>query len=224
MSMITNDWLPALEPEFHKPYYQRLYDFIRREYTEYKLCPESDDLFNAYHATPLKDVKVVILGNQPYSTDGYANGLAYAANGSGRLPTHLENIYKELHNEFGYQIPNNGDLTKWTKQGVFLLNNVLTVREHAPSSHRFKGWEEFTDATIRILNEQDRPMVYMLWGKEVFAKSRLLTNPKHFVLVAPHPSPLSAYRGFFGCNHFIKANDFLVANGLEPIDWQIMDK
>lgn len=224
MSKITNDWLPALEPEFHKPYYAKLYAYIKSEYEAHTIYPNVDDIFNAYHMTPLEDVKVVILGNQPYIKEGQADGLAYSAKSSIRLPMQLSNIFQELHTDIGCYMPKNGDLSKWAEQGVFLLNCLLTVHENAASSHRCKGWEEFTDATLRILNDQDRPIVYMLWGKEAQSKMRLLNNPKQLVLTATHPSPLAVHKGFFGCKHFSKANDFLSAKGLPTIDWQIEDK
>lgn len=224
MSKITNDWLEVLEPEFSEPYYKKLYSFIRSEYNTRTIYPSSEDIFNAYHATPLSEVKVVILGNQPYSTEDISDGLAFSSKSIGRLPEQTKNIFKELQADVGCYIPNNGDLHKWAEQGVFLLNNLLTVRAHAASSHKSKGWEKFTDATLHAINEQDRPIVIMLWGKEAESKKSLFGNPKHLVLTAPHPSPLSAYRGFLGCKHFSKANNFLIANGLSPIDWQIENR
>ena len=175
MSAISGDWLEAVKGEFHQPYYAKLYKTVMTEYQTRKIFPPADDLFNAFHFTPLNEVKVVILGY----------------------------------------------LEKWAKQGVLLLNTVLTVRAHQANSHRGIGWEQFTDAAIQVLNEQDRPIVFLLWGRPAQMKKSMLNNPKHLILEAPHPSPLSAYRGFFGCKHFSKTNEFLVANGLEPIDWQI---
>lgn len=221
MAQINNDWLQVLEPEFHKPYYNKLYNFVKNEYNTHVVNPSADDVLNAYHATPLKDVKVVILETQPYIVSGVSDGLAYSTKLKNRLPRQLDNIFTELHLELGCYIPNNGDLHKWTEQGVFLLNCWLTVRENASGSHKCKGWEEFTNATMRAINEQQRPIVIMLWGKEAEKKKHLLTNKEHLVLTAPHPSPVSAYRGFFGCNHFIQANEFLSEHGLTPIDWQI---
>ena len=220
---IDNDWREPLRPEFGKAYYRQLYSFVKSEYETKTVYPPSEDIFNAYNRTPLSKVKVLILGQDPYHEPGQAHGLSFSVNPGIDIPPSLVNIYKELHDELGLAIPNNGYLTKWADQGVMLLNTVLTVRAHQAFSHAKHGWEEFTDATIRILNEQDRPIVYLLWGKPSAQKAEMLTNSRHLVLKAPHPSPLSAYRGFFGCGHFKKANEFLEANGVEPIDWQIED-
>lgn len=178
-------------------------------------------MFNAFDFTPLDQVKVVILGQDPYHNDGQANGLCFSVRKDVDIPPSLVNIYKELHNDCGCYIPDNGCLEKWARQGVLLLNTVLTVRAHQANSHRGIGWEQFTDAVIRTLNEQDRPIVYLLWGRPAQTKQSMLDNPKQLVLTAPHPSPLSASRGFFGCGHFSKTNEFLEKNGLPPIDWQI---
>lgn len=218
---IDNDWLDPLKGEFSKPYYARLYKYIKNEYETRQIFPPVNDIFNAYKYTPLSEVKVLILGQDPYHDVNQAHGLCFSVNPGIDIPPSLVNIYKELNDDMGCYIPNNGYLVKWAKQGVMLLNTVLTVRAHQANSHRNIGWEEFTDATIRVLNEQDRPIVYMLWGKPAQMKESMLNNPKHLILKAPHPSPLSAYRGFLGCKHFSKANDFLVKNGLEPIDWQV---
>lgn len=221
MGAIQNDWLAPLSPEFKKPYYKSLYTKIREEYTTHEIFPPSDEIFTAFELTPLSEVKVVILGQDPYHGNGQAHGLCFSVKPDVETPPSLVNIYKELNSDLGCYIPDNGYLTKWAEQGVLLLNTVLTVRAHQANSHRGIGWEEFTDAAIRILNEQDRPIVYLLWGKPAQMKKSMLNNPKHLILEAPHPSPLSAYRGFFGCRHFSKTNEFLVKNGLEPIDWQI---
>ncbi len=221
MSAITNDWLNVLKDEFKKPYYKRLFDFVREEYKTRQIFPPADDIFNAYHLTPFKDVKVVIIGQDPYHNVGQAHGLCFSVAKDVDIPPSLVNIYKELHDDLGCYIPNNGFLEKWAKEGVLLLNSVLTVRAHQANSHQGKGWEEFTDATIRALNEVDRPIVFLLWGAPAQKKAAMLNNPKHLILKAPHPSPLSAYRGFFGCKHFSKTNEFLKENGLKPIDWQI---
>lgn len=221
MSMITNDWLPALEPEFGKPYYKDLYRFVLQEYRTAQVFPPAEDVFNAFHLTPLGQVKVVIIGQDPYHNVGQAHGLCFSVKPEVEIPPSLVNIYKELEDDLGCTIPNNGYLAKWAKQGVLMLNTVLTVRAHQANSHRGKGWEQFTDAAIRALNEQDRPIVFLLWGGPAGQKASMLNNPKHLVLKAPHPSPLSAYRGFFGCRHFSKTNAFLEANGIQPIDWQI---
>ena len=192
MAMIMNDWLPAIQGEFKKPYYRELFQFVKEEYSRAVIYPPADDIFNAMHFTSQKEI-----------------------------PPSLQNIYKELQDDLGCYIPNNGYLKKWADQGVLLLNTVLTVRAHQANSHQGRGWEQFTDAIIQAVNAQDRPIVYMLWGRPAQSKIPMLTNPKHLILKAPHPSPLSAYRGFFGCRHFSQANDFLKANGIEPIDWQI---
>ncbi len=224
MAMIDNDWLPVLEPEFRKPYYAQLYRFVRQEYHEHVIYPPAEDIFNAFHLTPLHKVKVLILGQDPYHGEHQAHGLCFSVQESQpEIPPSLVNIYKELQDDLGCKIPNNGCLTKWADQGVLLLNTVLTVRAHQANSHQGRGWEQFTDAVIRAVNEQDRPIVYMLWGRPAQSKIPMLTNPKHLVLTAPHPSPLSAYRGFFGCRHFSKANQFLSEHGVEPVDWQIPD-
>ena len=221
MGAIQNDWLVPLSPEFKKPYYANLYKKIREEYASTQIFPPSDEIFTAFELTPLAEVKVVIIGQDPYHGDGQAHGLCFSVKPDIETPPSLVNIYKELNSDLGCYIPNNGYLTKWAKQGVLMLNTVLTVRAHQANSHRGIGWEEFTDAAIRILNEQDRPIVYLLWGKPAQMKKSMLKNPKHLILEAPHPSPLSAYRGFFGCQHFSKTNAFLKENGLAPIDWQI---
>ena len=221
MGAIQNDWLQPLAPEFKKPYYAALYKKIKEEYSTRQIFPPADEIFTAFELTPLSDVKVVIIGQDPYHGDGQAHGLCFSVKPDIETPPSLVNIYKELNTDLGCYIPNNGYLTKWAKQGVLMLNTVLTVRAHQANSHRGIGWEEFTDAAIRILNEQDRPIVYLLWGKPAQMKKSMLNNPKHLILEAPHPSPLSAYRGFFGCHHFSKTNEFLKENNLEPVDWQI---
>ncbi len=219
--MIENDWLQPLAPEFKKPYYRKLYSTVLHEYQSRQIFPDSRDIFNAFQFTPLQKVKVVILGQDPYHEPGQAHGLSFSVKPGVDIPPSLQNIYKELQDDLGCYIPNNGYLKKWADQGVMLLNTVLTVRAHQANSHQSIGWEEFTDAAIRILNEQDRPMVFLLWGRPAQSKKRMLNNPKHLILESAHPSPLSAYRGFFGSRPFSRTNDFLVKNGLEPIDWQI---
>lgn len=221
MAMIQNDWLEPLKPEFRKPYYRDLFRFVGEEYATRKIFPPSDDIFNAFHLTPLHEVKVVILGQDPYHNNGQAHGLCFSVKPEVEVPPSLVNIYKELHDDLGCEIPNNGCLTKWARQGVLMLNTVLTVRAHQANSHRGQGWEEFTDAAIKVLDEQDRPIVFILWGSPAQRKAQMLHNPKHLILKAPHPSPLSAYRGFFGSRPFSQTNDFLMKNGLTPIDWQI---
>lgn len=223
MPPISNDWLLPLKPEFGKPYYKKLYYTITEEYRERQIFPPADDIFNAFAYTPLHNVKAVILGQDPYHGEGQAHGLCFSVKPDVEIPPSLVNIYKELQDDCGCRIPNHGYLTKWAEQGVLLLNTVLTVRAHQANSHRGIGWEEFTDAAIRILNEQDRPIVFILWGRPAQMKKSMLNNPKHLILEAPHPSPLSAYRGFFGSRPFSRTNKFLVQHGVEPIDWQIED-
>ena len=221
MAAIQNDWLDALKEEFRQPYYKKLFQTVNEEYRTRQFFPPADDIFNAFHLTPLHEVKVVILGQDPYHGAGQAHGLCFSVRPGVDIPPSLVNIYQELHDDLGCTIPNHGCLTKWAKQGVLLLNTVLTVRAHQANSHKGIGWEEFTDAAIRKLNEQDRPIVFMLWGRPAQAKKSMLHNPRHLILEAPHPSPLSAYRGFFGSRPFSQANRFLEAQGVEPVDWQI---
>lgn len=222
MGMISNDWLPAVSEEFKKPYYRTLYSYVKEEYSKTTVYPPADDIFNAFHFTPLSKVKVLLLGQDPYHNVNQAHGLSFSVLPSQKdIPPSLQNIYQELHDDLGCFIPNNGYLKKWADQGVLLLNTVLTVRAHQANSHQGKGWEKFTDAVIQAVNAEDRPIVYFLWGKPAQSKMAMLDNPKHLILKAPHPSPLSAYRGFFGCKHFSQANTFLEEHGIEPIDWQI---
>lgn len=221
MSAINNDWLSMIQPEFSKAYYRELYNFVKDEYSRNVVYPPSEEIFNAFHFTPLSKVKVLLLGQDPYHNVNQAHGLSFSVKPGQDIPPSLQNIYKELNDDLGCYIPNNGYLKKWADQGVLLLNTVLTVRAHEANSHKGQGWEQFTDAVINAVNSQDRPIVYLLWGAPAQKKIPMLTNPKHLVLKAPHPSPLSAYRGFLGCKHFSQCNDFLVKNGVEPIDWQI---
>lgn len=221
MGMIENDWLAELEPEFRKPYYKTLYEFVKTEYSTTQVFPPADDIFNAFHLTPLSQVKVVILGQDPYHNTGQAHGLCFSVKPDVDIPPSLVNIYKELNSDLGCYIPNNGYLVKWAKQGVLLLNTVLTVRAHQANSHRGQGWEEFTDAAIKVLDHQDRPIVFILWGRPAQTKKRMLDNPHHLILEAPHPSPLSAHSGFFGSKPFSQTNRFLEEHGETPIDWQI---
>ena len=221
MAAISNDWLTKINSEFSKPYYKELYSFVKKEYERTTVYPPADDIFNALHLTELSKVKVLLLGQDPYHEINQAHGLSFSVKEGQAIPPSLVNIYKELNDDLGCYIPNNGYLKKWADQGVLLLNTVLTVRAHEAFSHQGHGWEQFTDAIIKAVNEQDRPIVYFLWGSPAQKKAAMLNNPKHLVLKAPHPSPLSAYRGFFGCKHFSRANEFLKANNVEPIDWQI---
>ena len=221
MGAIANDWLAPLSAEFKKPYYAKLYQTVKSEYEHYQVFPAADDIFNAFQFTPLSEVKVVIFGQDPYHNVGQAHGLCFSVKPDVEIPPSLVNIYQELNQDLGCTIPNHGYLEKWARQGVLLLNTVLTVRAHQANSHRGIGWEEFTNAAIRVLNEQDRPIVFILWGRPAQTKKAMLNNPKHLILEAPHPSPLSAYRGFFGSKPFSKANQFLQSQGVAPIDWQI---
>ena len=219
--MLTNDWKKILASETKKDYYKRLSDFVYEEYKNHTVYPPSDKIFAALEMTPLASVKVLILGQDPYHDEGQAHGLAFSVMPGQKIPPYLANIYKELHDDAGCCIPNHGHLVKWAQQGVLLLNTVLTVRAHEANSHKERGWEIFTDSIIKAIDGEDRPLVIMLWGSPAKRKLDMLSNPRHMLLTAAHPSPLSSYKGFFGCRHFSKANDYLCACGLEPIDWQI---
>ena len=221
MSAISNDWLEYLKPEFSKPYYASLYKKVREEYKTNCIYPPADEMFSAFELTPLSKVKVVILGQDPYHEPGQAHGLSFSVKPGVKIPPSLVNIYKELNDDLGIPIPDTGYLVNWAKQGVLLLNTVLTVRAHQAFSHKDIGWVEFTDAAIKALNEQDRPIVFILWGKSAQNKKTMLTNPKFLIIESPHPSPLSAYGGFFGSRPFSKTNEFLTANGIEPVDWRV---
>lgn len=221
MGAITNDWLEIFQEEFKKTYYKKLFATVKLEYRTKQVFPPADDLFNAFHMTPMHEVKVVILGQDPYHNNGQAHGLCFSVKKGVDVPPSLVNIYKELHDDLGCTTPNHGCLTQWANQGILLLNTVLTVRAHEANSHRGIGWETFTDAAIAALNRQERPIVFILWGAPAQKKKAMLTNPQHLILEAPHPSPLSAYRGFFGSKPFSKTNEFLKSNGIEPVNWQI---
>ena len=221
MPPITGVWEEALRGEFKKPYYKRLRDTVVKEYSSYEVYPSKNDLYSALHLTPLDKVKVVILGQDPYHEEGQAHGLSFSVKPGVKIPPSLENIYQELHDDLGCYIPDNGCLTKWASQGVLLLNSVLTVRAHQAFSHASFGWQTFTDAAIAAVNREDRPIAFILWGRSAQEKSAMLNNPKHLILKSPHPSPLSAYKGFFGSRPFSKVNHFLESAGEEPIDWQI---
>ena len=218
---ITGEWEKALHGEFAKPYYRELYKTVLKEYRTREIYPPSTDIFNAFKFTPLENVKVVIIGQDPYHGTGQANGLCFSVHPGIEIPPSLVNIYQELHDDLGCYIPDNGCLTKWARQGVLLLNSVLTVRAHQAFSHASFGWQEFTDAAIRAVNQEDRPVAFILWGKSAQEKRAMLNNPKHLILMSPHPSPLSAFRGFFGSRPFSKVNHFLEMSGETPIDWQI---
>ena len=221
MVTLGKDWDDLLADEFKKDYYIKLRGFLKSEYQNHKIYPDMYDIFNALKWTAYKDTKVVILGQDPYHEVNQAHGLAFSVKVGVNIPPSLLNMYKELHNELGLYIPNNGYLEKWARQGVMLLNSSLTVREGLANSHRNKGWEIFTSSIIERLNERDDPVIFLLWGNNAKEKNALITNQKHYVLTAAHPSPLSASRGFFGCGHFKKTNELLVQMGKQPIDWQI---
>ena len=216
-----NDWDEVLKGDFDREYYHCIRKFLINEYKTQKIYPSMYDIFNAQKYTAYSDVKAVILGQDPYHRPGQAHGLSFSVKKGVPIPPSLVNIYKEIHDDIGLPIPSHGELTYWAKNGVLLLNTVLTVRAHQANSHRGIGWEEFTDAAILALNTQDRPIVFILWGRPAQMKKRMLTNPNHLILEAPHPSPLSAYRGFFGSKPFSQTNQFLEAHGVAPIDWQI---
>lgn len=218
-----NGWDELMAPEAEKDYYKELRRFLAFEYQRSgcRIFPEMDDIFNAFKYTDYGDVRAVILGQDPYHGYGQAHGLCFSVKKGVEAPPSLVNIFKELQNDLGIVPPNHGELTQWAKNGVMLLNSVLTVREGIAGSHRGKGWEIFTDRAIELLNLREEPIVFLLWGGYAKAKKQLITNPNHLVLEAAHPSPLSAYNGFFGCKHFSKCNEFLASKGLAPIDWAI---
>lgn len=221
MVNIGNDWDEILKGEFEKEYYLELRKFLKYEYKTAVVYPSMYDIFNALKYTAYKDVKAVIIGQDPYHGPGQAHGLCFSVKKGVAVPPSLMNIYKELNSDIGFKIPDHGNLQSWAEQGVLLLNAVLTVRAGAANSHKGKGWEIFTDTVIKHLNDKDEPLVFLLWGANAKAKSSMITNPKHLILTAAHPSPLSAYNGFFGCRHFSKTNLFLISNGREKIDWSI---
>ncbi|MBQ4300379.1 MAG: uracil-DNA glycosylase [Lachnospiraceae bacterium] len=218
---IDSQWQEALKEEFQKDYYHELMAKVSEAYENNQVFPPANEVFNALNLTPLSQVKAVIIGQDPYHDVGQAHGLCFSVKPGVKVPPSLVNIYKELHDDLGCSIPEDGYLVKWATQGVLMLNTVLTVNAHVANSHKGYGWEKFTDAIISKVNEEDRPIVFLLWGAPAQKKKKLLNNPKHLILEAPHPSPLSVYRGFWGCKHFSKTNDFLVENGIEPIDWQL---
>ena len=221
MKIINNDWDNLLEKEFEKPYYKNLRCFLDNEYQNCTIYPPAKYIYSALRLTPYENTKVVILGQDPYHEPNQAHGLAFSVVKGERIPPSLVNIYKELNDDLGCTIPNHGYLEKWANQGVLLLNTVLTVREHLANSHKGKGWEELTDSIIRILNKKNEPVVFILWGANARSKKAFITNSKHLIIESAHPSPLSAYNGFFGSKPFSKTNNFLIQNNLSPIDWQI---
>jgi uracil-DNA glycosylase len=219
--MVENDWKMLLNDESEQDYYKKLITWLNEEYKTKSIFPKQENIFNALKYTSYKNVRVVILGQDPYQTPGFAHGLAFSVSPNVKIPKSLQNIYKELQSDLGCDIPNNGYLKKWADQGVFLLNACLTVEEGKSNSHAGKGWDKFTDKIISLINEKDTPVVFILWGNNARSKTKLITNPKHLIIESAHPSPLSASRGFFGSKPFSRANDFLIKNKLEPIDWQI---
>lgn len=221
MKIIGNDWDQVLKEEFDKPYYQSLRTFLDKEYSSKTIYPIAKYIYTALKLTSYKDTKVVILGQDPYHEPGQAHGLAFSVGKNVEIPPSLQNIYKELHDDTGCEIPNHGYLIDWAKQGVLLLNTVLTVRAHQANSHKGQGWEYLTDSIIEKLNSKDEPVVFILWGANARSKKSLITSPKHMIIESVHPSPLSAYNGFFGSKPFSKTNQFLIKNNINPIDWQI---
>ncbi len=224
MVRFGNDWDEILRPELDSDYFSHIIKQLNVEYRKYSCFPPPELVFNALRSTAYNEVRAVILGQDPYHGEGQAHGLCFSVRQGVDAPPSLQNIYKEIHADLGLPIPAHGELTDWTGQGVLLLNTILSVRAHAPMSHAALGWQRFTDAVIARLNEREEPIVFLLWGSPARKKKELITNPKHLILEAPHPSPLSAHRGFFGCKHFSKCNAFLRAHGLSEIDWQIHEK
>lgn len=218
---IGNEWDALLADEIQKDYYLKLRQFLISEYTTRRIYPPMEDIFNALRHTSYSDVRAVILGQDPYHGPGQAHGMCFSVKRGTPPPPSLQNIFKEIKSDLGIDPPQHGELTSWADNGVLLLNTVLTVREGQPNSHKGMGWEQFTDRIIQLLNERQQPMVFLLWGGNARSKARLITNPAHLVLQCAHPSPLSAYNGFFGCRHFSKINEFLVSRGMKPIDWKL---
>jgi uracil-DNA glycosylase len=218
---LKNDWQELLSPEFEKPYFQNFYGFLLTEYASQIIYPPADDVFNALHYTPYKDIKAVIIGQDPYHGPNQAHGLCFSVQPGVKIPPSLLNIYKELKEDLGIPIPTHGYLESWAKQGVLMINAVLTVRDGIAGAHAKMGWEPFTDKIIELLNEREKPVVFILWGGYARKKAKMITNPNHLVLEAPHPSPLSSYRGFFGSKPFSKTNEFLIQTGQTPIEWSV---
>lgn len=223
MVQIGNEWDELLAEEFEKDYYVSLREFLRSEYKTQRIYPPMGDIFNALKYTSYSEVKIVLLGQDPYHGPGQAHGMCFSVRPGVPMPPSLQNIFKELHQDIGIFVPKSGCLVPWAQEGVLLLNTVLTVREGQPNSHKGKGWEILTDRIIELLNQREKPMVFLLWGGNARQKKALITAPQHLVLEAPHPSPLSAHRGFFGCQHFSQANQFLYDCGVGPVDWNVVN-
>ncbi|RIW29124.1 uracil-DNA glycosylase [Bacillus salacetis] len=219
--ILRNDWNHVLENETEKTYFHELQEFLENEYRTEEVFPEKQNIFNALNSTPYNEVKVVLLGQDPYHGRGQAQGLSFSVGKDVRIPPSLKNIYRELHDDIGCGIPDHGNLSKWSEQGVLLLNTVLTVREGQAHSHKGQGWETFTDKVIELLNNRENPLVFMLWGRPAQEKLKLIDSSRHFVIQSPHPSPFSARKGFFGSKPFSRANEWLKENGGEEIDWCI---
>lgn len=222
-TILHNDWADVLQGEFEKPYYTQLRKFLVDEYNSQVIYPVKEDIYNALHLTSYEQTKVVILGQDPYHGPGQAHGLSFSVKPGVKQPPSLKNIFKELQSDLGYSIPNHGYLDNWAKQGVLLLNTVLTVREKTPNAHKGRGWETFTDEVIQQLNKREKPVVFILWGRHAQAKKALITNNHHHIIQSAHPSPLSARNGFFGSKPFSKTNEFLRSIGEQEIDWSIPD-
>lgn len=216
---IEKSWLGVLGGEFEKEYFLRLCDFVREEYRTKVVYPKGNEIFNAFNLCPFSNTKIVIIGQDPYHEPNQAHGLCFSVKEPTPIPPSLQNIYKEIESDLGIKPRETGDLTSWARQGVLLLNATLTVQAHRAGSHQNKGWEEFTDSVIRIISEKKEDIVFILWGAYAQKKSVLIDETKHLILISPHPSPLSAYRGFFGNKHFSKANDYLETKGISPINW-----
>lgn len=219
--MIGNDWDKILSEEMNEDYFQELIKFLEKEYQEKTIYPKKTEIFKAFRNTSYQDTKVVILGQDPYHGENQAEGLSFSVKEGIQKPPSLQNIFKELNSDLGYNIPTSGSLVPWTKEGVLLLNTVLTVVANHPASHKDLGWEKFTDKVIQKLQEKDQPIVFILWGSFARNKKSLITNPIHYIVESPHPSPFSAYNGFFGSKPFSKTNEFLKSKGLQPINWEI---
>ena len=221
--MIGNDWDNLLKDEYNKDYFKDLEKFVLKEYNAKTIYPKINEVYNAFRYTSFNDIKVVIIGQDPYHGENQAEGLCFSVKKGVQKPPSLVNIFKELYDDLGYAIPKNGSLVSWTKEGVLLLNAVLTVEKDKAASHKGKGWEIFTDEVIKIINKKDTPVVFILWGSYARSKKELITNKKHFIIESAHPSPLSAHNGFFGSRPFSRTNNFLIEHGLKPINWEIKD-